>query len=173
MIEVISLYEQQRLDNIKRNQLFLENLGLDSVKPKPAKAKVLNIRSKRAKIELTPEDGIRRLSSRNASKPPGFFSEASQFSINRKDDDTDEDYDDNEDKDMNFYEDKSILASSIRAQRLNKELTLLSSIEENEPVIKMERAKTGRSSCRKCRANIDQDTLRIGMKAWIMGRSSW
>lgn len=175
MTDVASSYEQLRLDNIKRNQLFLEELGIASTKPKPAKqkAKVQTIPSKRTKIEGNSDHGTRRFSSRNSSKPPGFFSEASQFSMNRKDDDSDEDYDDNEHKDVDFYDDESIPLPSKQTQRVNKELALLSNISEDEPVIKIEKAKTGRSSCRKCRESIDQDTMRIGMKAWIMGRSSW
>lgn len=174
MTDVISSYEQLRLDNIKRNQLFLEELDIASIKPnKPAKEKVQTIRSKRAKIEANPDSGTRRISSRNSSKPPGFFNESSQFSMNRKNEDTDEDYDDNEDKDVDFYDDESIPLPTKQKQRVNKELALLSNISEDEPVIKLERAKTGRSSCRKCRENIEQDTMRIGMKAWIMGRSSW
>lgn len=172
MTDDISPYEQRRLDNIKRNQLFLEELNIADTKPKPAKEKV-QIRSKRAKIEANPDFETRRISSRNSSKPPGFFSESSQFSMTRKDEDTDEDYDDNEDKDVDFYDDESIPLPTKQKQRVNKELAHLSTISEDEPVIKLERAKTGRSSCRKCRENIEQDTMRVGMKAWIMGRSSW
>lgn len=171
MTEGISSYEQLRLDNIKRNELELERLGL-SVKPKPVKSKVQNVPNKRAKIETTTEP--RRSSSRNASRAPGFFSEASQFSMSRNDDDDkDEDYDDDGDEGVEGYDEESIPAPTKNVQRVNKELALLNNVEENEPVIKIEKAKTGRSSCRKCRENIDQDTMRVGMKAWIMGRSSW
>ena len=123
-------------------------------------------------IEANPDFETRRISTRNSSKPPGFFNESSQFSMNRKNEDTDEDYDD-KDKDVDFYDEESIPLPTKQKQRVNKELAHLSTISEDEPVIKLERAKTGRSSCRKCRDNIEQDTMRVGMKAWIMGRSSW
>lgn len=172
MTEVISSYEQLRLDNIKRNQLELERLGIFSAKSKPVKAKAKSVERKRAKVEVTPDYGTRRLSSRNSSRPPGFFNEASQFNMKREDDDTDEDYDDEGYKNVEVYDEESI-PYPIKRARVNKELAILSNIEEDEPVIKIEKAKTGRSSCRKCRENIDQDTMRVGMKAWIMGRSSW
>ena len=174
MTEVIS-YEQLRLDNIKRNELELERLGLGSLtaKSKPVK-KAQNAPNKRVKIESGNDYGLRRSSSRNVSRAIGFFNEASQFSMSRNDDDNDEDYDNDGEEDVEGFDEESIPAPTKKAQRtVNKELALLNNIEENEPVIKMERAKTGRSSCRKCRENIDQDTMRVGMKAWIMGRSSW
>jgi hypothetical protein len=172
MTEVISSYEQLRLDNIKRNQLELERLGIFSAKPKPIKVKTKSVERKRAKVEVTPDYGARRLSSRNSLKPPGFFNEASQFNIKREDDDSDEDYDDDGYKNAEVYDEESIPYPTKRA-RVNKELAILSNMEEVDPVIKIEKAKTGRSSCRKCRENIDQDTMRVGMKAWIMGRNSW
>ena len=159
MAEDTSSYEKLRLENIKRNELFLEKLDLASLKRKPAKVEVQQPRNKRAKIEVSSDHGPIRVSNRNASKAPGFFSEDSLFRMNRRDDDTDEE--------------ESTPQPTKRAQRVNRDLAILSDIEELEPVIKMEKAKTGRSSCRKCRENIDQDTMRIGMKAWIMGRSSW
>jgi hypothetical protein len=173
MTEVIS-YEQLRLDNIKRNELELERLGLGSLtaKSKPVKqSKAQNAPNKRVKIESATDYGPRRSSSRNVSRAPGFFNEASQFSMSRNDDDNDEEYDNDGDEDVEGFDEESIPAPTKK--RVNKELALLNNIEENEPVIKMEKAKTGRSSCRKCRENIDQDTMRVGMKAWIMGRSSW
>ena len=172
MTEVISSkisYEQLRLDNIKRNELELERLGLS----KPlVKSKAQNVPKKRIKIESATDYGVRRSSSRNVSRAPGFFNEAAQFNMSRNDDDNDEDYDDDGDEDIEGFDEESIPAPT-KKQRVKKELSLLNNIEENEPVIKMEKAKTGRSSCRKCRENINQDTMRVGMKAWIMGRSSW
>lgn len=155
MTEDISSYERLRLENIKRNELFLEKLDLASF----LHEKVPKTRNQRVKVEVSTDNVPCRLSSRNISKAPGFFSDDSLIHMNRSKDDTDEDYTDDE---------KSTPKSTKRA---NRELTLLNDIEE--PVIKMEKAKTGRSSCRKCRENIDQDTMRVGMKAWIMGRSSW
>ena len=171
----VSSYEQLRLDNIKRNELELERLGISAAKPKPIKSKAQNAPNKRIKVESTLFDEPRRQSSRNASKAPEFFSEASHHqlsTITTKDDD-DGDYDDDGDENVESLDEESIPVPTKKTQRENKELALLNNIEENEPVIKMEKAKTGRSSCRKCRANIDQDTMRVGMKAWIMGRSSW
>ena len=42
----------------------------------------------------------------------------------------------------------------------------------NEDILKIEHAKTGRSRCRKCLETIEKNELRVGMKAWIMGRNS-
>ena len=175
-----SSYEQIRLDNIKRNELELEKLGFSS-KPKPvvAKPKVPTIPRVRAKLEADPDYGSRRLSSRSsAQRAPGFFSEASQLKIKRNDDDSDDDYEDEED--VRNYNSESIPAPTKRQRvsesatyKANKELALLSNTDVEEPVLKLEEAKTGRSSCRKCRETIDQGHMRVGMKAWIMGRSSW
>lgn len=164
----ISSYEKLRLENIQRNELFLEKLDLAPFKRKTANVEVPKLRTKKAKtVHLSSENsetGPRRLSSRNVSKAPGFFSEDSLFRMNKSKDDSDEDYTD---------EEESLLVSTKQVQRSKKELSLLSDIEEQESVIKIEKAKTGRSSCRKCRENIEEDTMRVGMKAWIMGRSSW
>lgn len=172
-----SSYEQLRLDNIKRNELELEKLGFSS-KPKPVVAKPKTVPRVRAKLEAHPDYGSRRLSSRSsAQRAPGFFSEASQLKIKR-DDDSDDDYDDEED--VRNYNDESIPAPTKRQRvsesaryKANKELALLSNTDVEEPVLKLEEAKTGRSSCRKCRESIEQGSMRVGMKAWIMGRSSW
>merc|ERR1711871_242441 len=39
-------------------------------------------------------------------------------------------------------------------------------------VLQIENAKTSRSRCRKCMEKIEKGELRVGMKAWIMGRSA-
>ena len=176
-----SSYEQLRLDNIKRNELELEKLGFSS-KPKPVVAKPKTVRRVRAKLEAHPDYGSRRLSSRSsAQRATGFFSEASQSKIKRDDDsdyDSDDDYDDEED--VRNFNDGSIPAPTKRQRvsesaryKANRELALLSNTDVEEPVLKLEEAKTGRSSCRKCRESIEQGSMRVGMKAWIMGRSSW
>jgi hypothetical protein len=173
-----SSYEQVRLDNIKRNELELERLGFKS-EPKAVVASKPKVSTVRSKVEVDPDYGARRLSSRSsAQRAPGYFSEASQFKIKRNDDD-DEEYDDKED--VRNYNDESIPAPTKRQRKdgpsnyqLNKELALLSNAtEEEEPVLKLEAALTGKSSCRKCREVIDKGNMRVGMKAWIMGRSSW
>merc|ERR1712232_469682 len=47
-----------------------------------------------------------------------------------------------------------------------------SSIIKVGDVITCEKAKTGRSTCRKCREKIEKGSPRVGMKAWIAGRQS-
>lgn len=176
-----SSYEQVRAENIKRNELMLEKLGLSKPKPKVVKPKAPPRVRSQVKVEVDPDYGSRRFSTRSsAQRAPGYFSEASQSALKRKgDDDSDDDYEDDEGEVRN-YNDESIPFPTKRQRvnesasyKANKELALLSNTVEDEPVMKLEEAKTGRSSCRKCRATIDQGNMRVGMKAWIMGRSSW
>lgn len=173
-----SNYEQIRLDNIRRNELELEKLGFNNAKVKAVSNP--KGKSKRAKQEVVEYEPERKSLRSSAQRAPGYFSESSQIKLKRNDDD-DSDYDDKDDlNEVKSYNDQTIPAPTRRQRnessaigKANRELALLSNIEEEEPVLKLEEALTGRSSCRKCREVIDKGNMRVGMKAWIMGRSSW
>eukprot|EP00468_Gymnochlora_sp_CCMP2014_P003528 CAMPEP_0167750938 /NCGR_PEP_ID=MMETSP0110_2-20121227/6274_1 /TAXON_ID=629695 /ORGANISM="Gymnochlora sp., Strain CCMP2014" /LENGTH=237 /DNA_ID=CAMNT_0007636325 /DNA_START=120 /DNA_END=830 /DNA_ORIENTATION=+ len=45
-------------------------------------------------------------------------------------------------------------------------------VNDKPNVIKVEKAKTGRSRCRKCMETIQKGEVRIGMNAWIAGRNA-
>eukprot|EP00596_Hydrurales_sp_CCMP1899_P010448 CAMPEP_0119034498 /NCGR_PEP_ID=MMETSP1177-20130426/1479_1 /TAXON_ID=2985 /ORGANISM="Ochromonas sp, Strain CCMP1899" /LENGTH=323 /DNA_ID=CAMNT_0006991963 /DNA_START=20 /DNA_END=988 /DNA_ORIENTATION=- len=173
-----SNYEQVRLDNIRRNELELERLGFNNVKVKVAA--IPKVKSKRVKLEVIEYEPERKSLRSSAQRVAGYFSESSQFKLKRNDDD-DSDYDDKDElNEVKRYNNETIPAPTRRQRneisaegKANRELALLNNSEEEEPVLKLEEALTSRSSCRKCRETIDKGNLRVGMKAWIMGRSSW
>lgn len=173
---MISSYEKIRLDNIRRNELELERLGFNS-NPEPVQKKKPTKKPVQTKKEDFDSDlyQTRRTSSRSSAKrPSGYFNEQSQFQLKReRDDDADEEYEPSDDRDNTKSSKRIKQDRSIVLDKSNKELLLLSEETGPEPILKFEAALTGRSSCRKCRTTIEQGDFRVGMKSWIMGRSSW
>ena len=89
---------------------------------------------------------------------------------------------DNEDDEDDDYE--SLVEDEPSKKRFKIEPKSNNSIKKHAPSdtsfacvnpkggLTLERAKTGRSSCRKCRDKIEKGAPRVGMEAWIVGRQA-
>ena len=161
----LSAYEQQREERIRRNQEFLAELGLGSVSkiaPKKRKAVPVKRKAKRANLSTSTlrrssrvkEAECARKKNRESVKADGKQSDE-EFSIQSGDDDSE-------------YEEEFV----IKRPRKHKKRTMCKLDAITDSFLACELAKTGRSSCRKCREKIPKDATRIGMKAWIAGRNA-
>eukprot|EP00943_MAST-04B_sp_MAST-4B-sp1_P001736 g1736.t1 len=183
----LSEYEILRLQNIKRNEIYLTNLGLKKSTEEIRRQHKTQQKRKRLQRSTKRQQGVSvtpslRKSNRLKNIPVKNYKEDTLHII--KDDDlsdysAESDYDDVSD----FGEEipypikrrkrerkatvgvKSTVAATEKVIVASKTIT-------NEDVLKIENAKTGRSRCRKCLETIEKNELRVGMKAWIMGRNS-
>ena len=171
----LSEYEVLRLQNIQRNRTVLENLGLtelrDGMKSVVGKRSNKSVAKRKETVSVFPT----RKSKRLKSVPPKDYSESSVH--------IDDGY-------VSAYRSESGDSGSDDSEEaiprpkrlLRQRLKLLESrLDSNSgdcvkptanSVITVESAKTGRSRCRKCMVELEKGEVRVGMKAWIMGRNS-
>jgi hypothetical protein len=179
----LSEYEILRLQNIKRNEIYLTNLGLKKSTEEIRRQHKTQQKRKRRQRPTKRQQGVRvtlslRKSNRLKNIPVKNYKE-DILRIIKDDDLSDSDYDDVSD----FGEEIPYPIKRRKRERkatvgvkstvaATKKIVDASATIINEDILKIERAKTGRSRCRKCLETIEKNELRVGMKAWIMGRNS-
>eukprot|EP00942_MAST-04A_sp_MAST-4A-sp1_P001483 g1483.t1 len=186
----LSEYEILRLQNIQRNNEKLKKLGLKETKVEMQKQiKQQTRKRKQSTIKRKKEikaKGPLRTSKRLKNVPAKDYKEDTIRIIgndNFSDYSIESEYDsDDNGGDTSDYSDDSIPYPIKRRRRTNgkkeksttkeDKSTAAPTVATENDVIKIENAKTGRSRCRKCMEQIEKDELRVGMKAWIMGRNS-
>lgn len=198
---VLSEYEKLRLEKIKRNEDRMEKLGLlksrdalaASVKKKKAKTKKTS--------QVSPELPLRRSSRKRKNvidyySQPMFEDDEEKTKAGgcnsddgaRSNDDENEDYheasgDEDSYDDGQMVEDppnkQPRLAHSTSTPLLApKSKAKKTAVDHSFDCVNstggltLECAKTGRSTCRKCKSKIEMGAPRVGMVAWIVGRSA-
>lgn len=186
----LSAYEQQRLDNIARNDAKLLALGLG-----PSDKKIIGLTVKprstgpKRPRASEPRVGARR-SNRARSTPVTLYPSGGASDDDDADetfvvDDSVEDYDElpppkrrqrrqqsAPDDDGAPGADGSSACSKTPLTTTAAPPATAAAPTATASFLTVERAKTGRSSCRACRAPIAQGAHRVGMTAWIVGRQA-
>jgi hypothetical protein len=141
----LSEYELQRLARIAQNEAEIARLGIKPLIPKVAK----------------------RATSRRA---PKRAREPTRTSTRVKQQAEDEDYVESSDSDED--ETSSSIPKPKREKAQPKEKKAKTTEVLSSGLVTVERAKTGRSKCRKCMEKLEEGEYRVGMQAWIMGRQA-
>jgi len=179
-----------RLKNIQRNEKRLKDLGLDQKVAPVLKKKRLPV----ATPPLSPQQPTRR----STRKRKNLNYKEDQVQEHKNDDhesDTDtharivsdnSDFDENDDEEFQLKEDlldefHEIVEHMPGRKKNKRQKNTEKENVENEPSktasssldgLTCELAKTGRSTCRKCRTTIEKGSPRVGMQAWIVGRQA-
>lgn len=195
----ISDYEKLRLEKIKRNEDRMKELGLFRTKDAiAASAK----KRKAKKIAQTSPDLPQRRSSRQRKTVVDYSEEQvipmyeddeekakaeesysdDESTSNDEEDIEEDDYEVSENEDD---EEEEIEEPPKKRSKPNKVPSSTSQSSSKSAAVDipficinakggltLEYAKTGRSSCRKCRDKIEKGKPRVGMEAWIVGRNA-
>uniref|UniRef100_A0A7S4IT60 PARP-type domain-containing protein n=1 Tax=Odontella aurita TaxID=265563 RepID=A0A7S4IT60_9STRA len=176
----LSDYEKFRLENIQRNVRRLKELGLDrgfTTDIRTSQPKKVLTKSSKSSFQLLPprRSGRKRKQvdyredcrETNGSQQSGTLvvnSDDDEFVLQNEADDTD--------------------ANPIRSKRIcvqnNKGEEKIDDVAENDSIVQDPHggltcemaAKSGRSTCRKCKTKIEKGAPRVGMHAWIVGRNA-
>lgn len=177
----LSDYEKLRLENIQRNQRRLKELGLDrgftSTATTPQRKKAPSKRSKpilplmpprrsgrkRKQVDYS-EDGVAAISDSQRSENAVGTNDDDEFFVQHEEDDEDA---------------QSLRSKRARAQAIKgrEEKVVAAKRDSNVPdqiggLTCELAAKSGRSTCRKCKTKIEKGAPRVGMHAWIVGRNA-
>jgi len=198
----LSDYEKLRLEKIKRNEDRMKELGLFKTRDKLAASAKKKKGSKKKTPQVSPELAQRRSSRKRSSVVnysheqviPMF--EDDEEKANNEDaydsdedsalDDKEDDYESNDDDDDDDEDDemeepppkkrsKPTYPNKVASSDQSRKKTAVdTSYECVNPKggLTLEYAKTGRSTCRKCKNKIEKGAPRIGMEAWIVGRNA-
>ena len=196
----ISDYEKSRLEKIKRNEDRMRELGLLQTKDAVAAyAKKKKAKTKKT-TQISPELPQRRSSRKRQAvvdyseeqviamyeddKEKAKDDQSDSENESRSNDDNEEDeYEASENEEEEDEEPPkkrsrstkpSIVSSSnvitgLESKRSSTDASL--ACVNPKGGLTLEYAKTGRSSCRKCRDKIEKGKPRVGMEAWIVGRN--
>ena len=172
----ISAYEQARLKNIAKNNIELKRLGLDAIQTLLPKQRGSQKRKKKSmkRKQFVTKSLPTRTSSRNKQKPKVNYTEItiigdhadSDYDSEDSDAGRSESSDDDDDDDDDDYE---TLPPPSKKAKHNTSIIVSTTAKK---LLTVEKAKTGRSSCRLCREIIIKDTPRVGMMSWIVGRNA-
>ena len=171
----LSAYEIQRNRTIAENNAHLAKLGLkdaalamkDAIKPKRPHANPKK-RKPVADPDYVPERRVTRVSGRSSVSKRGAA-----------DDDSSDESSDSDDENIPLPVrasklHKSSKTAGVSAKSGTTTATAISSdmvesIESNSQVV-VEKAKTGRSKCRRCLEMLAEGELRVGAESWMVGR---
>jgi hypothetical protein len=184
--ENLNEYEKLRYDKIKRNEQKLKDLGLDKL-PKQTKQKKSGTKRKASTVPSEPT----RRSSRKQNKSLNYNQNDEAVDAESESNETDETTgtspsDKEESSDDGEYEEEGIDVDGVEeydvelpVKRERKTKVEPSQAEDQDQAqvdstggLTLERAKSGRSTCKKCKNIIDKGSPRVGMKAWIVGRQA-
>jgi len=180
---VLSDYEKLRLDKIRRNEARLRELGLDKgLLPKPPVATRIKKDKKKKTTKDNVEGNTMRPTRRSTRKRKVLdYNEAVVSGIGGADSDYDDANTTTEDED----EDESVEQPRPATRRKKSDVptakappsaaalpTIIVPSDSTLGGLTLELAKTGRSTCRKCKTKIEKGTPRVGMTAWIVGRQA-
>jgi hypothetical protein len=175
----LSEYEQLRQSNIARNEALLGQLGLMHTKAEIRTTARPRQTKKRKRSPVTKREGSRR-SSRIATGGPrrvvidgGADDDDEEFQPAEADRDEDEEEQDEETEQQRRPSRKKVVkADDTKPLSGSKPPSDGAGSPPPSGLLVVERAKTGRSKCRKCMENLPKGCPRVGMQAWIMGRQS-
>jgi len=156
----VSEYSKLREKNIQKNRQILKKLGIqtDRERKKP------NL--KRKKVDRHPKTPTRRSSRRRKLRRKSFKDMGTE-------DPSDNDYEPDHDKELQTDDDSEEIVDTHDVQVSAKKIDgAQDDSEAQENFLKVEAAKTGRSTCRKCRNKLEKGETRVGMNAWIAGRNA-
>ena len=189
--EEMSAYEKLRQANIQRNELRLKELGLDKGFPKPSPKKTTKERIVKRSRSIPPEHLRRSVRCRKTinykettadeSTIPddgdsigGLQCTKAEYSSYEEVSDSDSDRDDNDNEYEKETTEKTFSSESKGDRRTNStsKIPSTSTTANSTGGLTLELAKTGRSTCRKCKNKIEKGSPRVGMKAWIVGRQA-
>jgi hypothetical protein len=184
--ENLNEYEKLRYDKIKRNEQKLKDLGLDKL-PKQTKQKKSGTKRKASTVPSEPT----RRSSRKQNKSLNYNQNDEAVDAESESNETGETAgtspsDKEESSDDGEYEEEGIDVDGVEeydvelpVKRERKTKVEPSQAEDQDQALvdstgglTLERAKSGRSTCKKCKNIIDKGSPRVGMKAWIVGRQA-
>lgn len=163
---VMSNYEKLRLNKIRRNEARLRELGLDKgLLQKPPATRKKKANKKRNIVEGNSQPPRRSTRKRKVLD----YREAGVSEVG-----ADSDYDDT---DMSTDDDMSVEQPRSEARRTRPAVSVAddrdaTALSVSPGGLTLELAKTGRSTCRKCKAKIEKGSPRVGMQAWIVGRQA-
>jgi hypothetical protein len=162
----LSEYEVLRLQNIERNKNVLKTLGLAKLKSVLGTNRPKRVAPKRKKKTVTaPTRHSKRLKSLSAKDYSENNVHLDDGNVSAYSSESEQDV--SEDSEESIPRPKRLLRKpSVGTKNNVKGIPTVSSI------LSVEHAKTGRSRCRKCMVQLEKGELRVGMKAWIMGRNS-
>lgn len=172
---MLSNYEKARLQNIKRNNEKLKELGIDTIRiPKPQinsnQSRTRKRQATKRQASSTLQRVPKRRSTRNTGKEPVKYT--GMTIENQK---GDSDYDSEEDSDSDEEDDDTDYKTIQSSSRITKTRSIATTPGSTTPgsktLLTVEHAKTGRAKCRLCRESILKDAPRIGLMTWICGRN--
>jgi len=157
----VSEYERQRLRNIERNQIELVRLGVPAAKPRITKPRISKPKTSPIKRARSPQ----RRSARHPGKEVSYqdMDEGEPVSTDSEDSYSEDSEDDPKPRRQRV---------TIKPKAASKAASGRVKSGEAKGLLVIEDAKTGRSTCRKCKVIIERGQARVGMEAWIMGRQS-
>ena len=156
----LSAYEEQRAATIARNRDYLVKLGID--KPLiPTQPKTPVRKRQRQEALGGPDHVERRANPRRSAAAPAV----------RKRADEDDEY---SPETSEGEEEEEEFSSSLKARkptvRTKPQIESDAAALEGKACIITEKAKTGRSKCRRCLEMLEADAPRVGMESWMVGR---
>lgn len=186
--EHLNEYEKLRYDKIKRNEQTLKDLGLDKgllPKQKQQKKSATKRKSTAPHSEPTRRSSRKRNKSLNYNQNDAAVDADAESESNETDETTGTTPSDNEESsDDGEYEVEGIddIVEVYDVPVVKRERKVEPSLAEGGEVdqaqvdgtggLTLEKAKSGRSTCKKCKNIIDKGSPRVGMKAWIVGRQA-
>lgn len=185
----LSAYEQLRLDNINRNEAKLKELGL--IKPLVVDQKFVRNKSINHKSRKAPVTSFLKRTSTRKRKAVSYYApddvDDEVKSVKISEDEGESDYEQNDMVDEDGSDNENVCAhlqsslTPLPKRRAIQTSVAITTIEETKKTgdtltvvggIICEYAKSGRSTCRKCRDKIEKNAPRVGMQAWIVGRQA-
>jgi hypothetical protein len=189
--ENLNEYEKLRYDKIKRNEQTLKDLGLGKSllqqKQKEQKQKKSATKRKFAVPSEPTRRSSRQRKSLNYNQNDGAV-EAAESESNETDEsappsDNEESSDEGEYEeegiDLDVVEEDDVPVKPVKRERkVSKVEPSQAEVEVDQTQVDssggltLEKAKSDRSTCKKCKNKIDKGSPRVGMKAWIVGRQA-
>ena len=157
----LSAYELQRQRNIAENEARLDALGLSNIVP----AKIKRVKApKRSREQKEDPDFVperRATRSRDATEP--------KYNDDGDDDDDDDDDDEEEEERLSSRKAKRMKSTIVKPE-VKEAPAFASDSGDVASCVVIEKAKTGRSKCRRCMEMLNAGELRVGMESWMVGR---